>query len=316
MPRETHPAVLVGLETHDDAGAFQLSEDLAMVQTVDFFTPIVDDPYAYGQIAVANALSDIYAMGAMPTTALNIVGFPSDRLPMSVLSRILLGGFQKAHEAGVVILGGHSVKDPELKYGMAVTGLARPDELLTNAKARVGDLLVLTKPLGTGILTTALKNGKLPDAWLESATRTMAELNRTASVLMKRHHAHACTDVTGYGLLGHAYEMASGSGVTIRLNHQHLPVLDGVWELIERKQLTGGARDNERYVQPHLKLSESVSKPWWEVLLDPQTSGGLLIAFAPEDARAFLVDFEKETGTKLEPIGEVLPAQERALEVI
>lgn len=316
MPRETNPAVLVGLETHDDAGAFRLSENTAIVQTVDFFTPIVDDPYAYGQIAVANALSDIYAMGATPVTALNIVGFPSDRLPMAVLSRILLGGFQKAHEAEVVILGGHSVKDPELKYGMAVTGMASPGEIITNAGAQEGDLLVLTKPLGTGILTTALKNGKLPDEWLEPATRTMAELNRTASRLMKRHQAHACTDVTGYGLLGHAYEMASGSGVTLRIDHRKLPVLPGVWEMIERKQLTGGARDNERYVQSHLKMAETVGKPWRELLYDPQTSGGLLIALPPEKVAHFLADFEQETGRKLEPIGEVLPPQEKALEII
>ena len=257
------------------------------MQTVDFFPPIVDDPYAFGQIAAANALSDIYAMGGKPLTALNIVGFPLGTMPIEILTEILRGGNDKIEEAGAVVVGGHSIKDKELKFGVAVTGMIETDKVVTNDKAKAGDVLFLTKPLGTGIITTGIKREKTSVQAAEAAIRSMASLNATAAELMVRFGAHAATDITGFGLLGHAYEMAVASGVTIRIAAGALPLLPQAVELAAEGMIPGGAQDNREYVQPHVRIEGSVDKKLEPLLFDPQTSGGLLIAIASERAAEF-----------------------------
>ena len=237
----------MGIETSDDAGVFRLHKDLAIVNTVDFFTPIVDDPYTYGQISATNSLSDVYAMGGVPKTAMNIVCFPQSGIDKEILADILRGGVDKAHEAGVAVVGGHSVNDDEIKYGMAVTGVIDPRRVIRNVGARVGDVLILTKPLGTGIISTALKRGHLNNQGYEAAVRSMTTLNEGASRAMLKYEVHACTDITGYGLLGHAYEMAVGSEVTLRLEAK-LPLLPGVLELAREGYLTGGGKRNRSYL--------------------------------------------------------------------
>jgi len=278
LPKWEHPDLIVGTDTSDDAGVFRLRPDLAIVNTVDFFTPIVDDPYVFGQIAAANALSDIYAMGADPVTALNIVAFPKGTLDLEVLGEILKGGAERAREAGAVVVGGHSIIDQELKYGMAVTGAVHPDRVIRNVGVRDGDALVLTKPLGTGIITTALKRRKASAASVRAAVKSMVALNKTASAIMRRFPVHACSDVTGYGLLGHAYEMASGSGVTVVLESATLPLLPGVARLAAGGYLTGGCKRNRSYLDGKVAVAPRVAKDLEEVAFDPQTSGGLLIA--------------------------------------
>ena len=283
LPPFHHPDVIVGTETNDDAGVFRLRDDLAIVNTVDFFTPIVDDPFTFGQIAAANALSDVYAMGGDPKTALNIVGFPKGKMDLEILGAILAGGADKAREAGVVVIGGHSIIDPEIKYGMAVTGVIHPDRVIRNVGAREGDVLVLTKPLGTGIITTTLKQRGVAEG-AEAAILSMATLNATASAIMRRYPVHACSDVTGFGLLGHAQEMAAGSGVTLELRASALPLLPGVVELAEEGHLTGGCKRNRAYLEDKISIGGSVRTGLVEVAFDPQTSGGLLIALPQEDA--------------------------------
>jgi len=284
LPPVTDPNVLVGIATSDDAGVYRLSDDLALVQTVDFFTPIVDDPYDFGRIAAANSLSDIYAMGGKPLTALNIATFPVGDLDLEILARILEGGAAVAKEAGIVILGGHTVKDPEPKYGMAVTGTIRPDAIVTNAGARPGDSLILTKPLGTGILSTALKRGLIDDAGIAAAVGWMARLNAKASAAMLACGAHAATDVTGFGLLGHAGEMARGSGVRLVLHASQVPLHDRVVELIEQGCIPGGTRNNAAEHGTFTRFDATVSETLRIALSDATTSGGLLIAVEPERA--------------------------------
>ncbi len=278
MPPVTDPNVLVGIATSDDAGVYRLSDDLALVQTVDFFTPIVDDPYDFGRIAAANSLSDIYAMGATPLTALNIAAFPVDDLDLEILARILEGGAAVAKEAGIAILGGHTIKDTEPKYGMAVTGTIHPDKIVTNAGARPGDTLLLTKPLGTGILSTALKRGLIDDAGIASAVNWMARLNAKASAAMIAVGVHAATDVTGFGLLGHAGEMARGSGVRIELYASRVPFHDRALELIDSGCVPGGTRDNAQEHANFTDFAEDVTESLRIGLSDATTSGGLLIA--------------------------------------
>ena len=288
LPSWEHPDLIVGTETSDDAGVFRLRADLAIVNTVDFFTPIVDDPYTFGQIAAANALSDVYAMGAEPKTALNIVGFPKGTLDLEVLAQILRGGADKAKEAGAVVIGGHSIIDAELKYGMAVTGVVHPDRVIRNVGVQPGDALVLTKPLGTGIIATGLKKRKASKDSVRAAVASMLALNRAASEAMQRFAVHACSDVTGFGLLGHAFEMASGSGVTIVIEARRLPVLPGARRLAVQGCLTGGCRRNRDYLAGKIAIDPAVRQELVEVALDPQTSGGLLIAL-PEGRGAGLV---------------------------
>jgi selenide,water dikinase len=278
LPVWNHPDVIVGTETSDDAGVFRLRPDLAIVNTVDFFTPIVDDPYTFGQIAAANALSDVYAMGADPVTALNIVGFPRGTLDLEVLGEILKGGGERARAAGVVVIGGHSVIDPELKYGMAVTGVVHPDRVIRNVGVREGDVLVLTKPLGTGIVATALKKRKASRASVRAAVASMVSLNGPASRIARRFPVHACSDVTGFGLLGHAAEMAMGSGVSLVLDSAALPLLPGARRLAEQGFLTGGCRRNRAYLEDKAVIARAVPAGLRDVAFDPQTSGGLLLA--------------------------------------
>lgn len=284
LPKWDHPDMIVGTETSDDAGVFRLRPDLAVVNTVDFFTPIVDDPYVFGQIAAANALSDVYAMGGEPRTALNIVGFPRGTLELEVLGEILRGGAERVKAAGAVVIGGHSIIDQELKYGMAVTGTIHPKRVIRNVGARPGDALVLTKRLGTGIVTTALKQRKASGASVRAAVASMVELNKTASSVMQRFPVHACSDVTGYGLLGHAYEMASGSGVTLVLESAALPVLPDAPRLARLGCLTGGCQRNRAFLEGKIAVAPSVRGDLVEVAFDPQTSGGLLIALPRKDA--------------------------------
>lgn len=308
--------MLVGLETNDDAGVIRISEDLAMIQTVDFFTPIVDDPYDYGQIAAANSLSDIYAMGGVPRTALNILGFPNTVVDKKTVSQIILGGYEKAREAGVAILGGHSVKDPELKFGLAVTGFISPDEILRNSTARVGDALVLTKRIGTGILTTALKNEKLPEELLRIITDSMKQLNKEASEAMKRHNAHACTDITGYGLLGHLFEVVKGSGVSARIEASKILLFPSVLDFALAGNIPGGLKENRAFLKPHLKVAPGIDDAMVNVLHDPQTSGGLLISLPPENAEALVRELTENSGIDAAIIGEILPKNENAIEVV
>jgi selenide,water dikinase len=300
----TDPNVLVGIATSDDAGVYRLSDDLALVQTVDFFTPVVDDPYDFGRIAAANALSDVYAMGGKPLTALNIAAFPVETLGTEILGRILEGGAAVAAQAGVVIIGGHTVKDDEPKYGLAVLGTIRPDEVVTNAGARPGDLLLLSKPVGTGVLTTARKRDLIDDAALVPAIEQMARLNDRAAAAMLAHGAHAATDVTGYGLVGHAGEMARASGVALAFDAAAVPRFDRVLELIAQDVVPGGTRDNLADHARFTQYAETVGEAYRVLLSDAQTSGGLLIAIPPDGAQRVLADLA-DLGT-VAIVGEVL----------
>ena len=287
LPHRTDPRLVVGRETFDDSGVFVLSDDLALVQTVDFFAPIVDDPYLFGQIAAANALSDVYAMGGEPLTALNIVGFPSGKLPIEVLTEILRGGQDKVHEAGALIVGGHTIIDEELKYGLAVTGRADPQRLLTNADAVVGDKLVLTKPLGTGLLATAAKQQKLPSRELDGLLVSMAQLNRDASRAALAVGARCATDVTGFGFLGHALHIARASNVTLQIELANLPALPGARESWRAGMRTGGAERNEQYLRDLVGWGGSSDEDR-AILIDPQTSGGLLVAVSTQRLAEYL----------------------------
>ncbi len=288
LPPPADPRLLVGTNTADDAGVFKLSADLALVQTVDFFTPVVDDPYWFGVIAAANALSDVYAMGGTPLTALNIVGFPVGTLHLDVLAEILRGGGDKAREAGVTIVGGHTVDDTEPKYGMAVTGTIHPDRIVTNAGAQPGDRLVLTKPLASGIATTAIKQGKASARLQEAVIALMAQLNRAAAEAMVEVGVHAATDITGFGLLGHLAEMAAGSGLQATIAAGSVPVLDEVLDLAAQGVAPGGTRRNLASLEGRLVWDPAIAEPLRLVLADAQTSGGLLIAVAPDTLPALL----------------------------
>ena len=284
LPKFDHPEIIVGTETSDDAGVFRLRPDLAIVNTVDFFTPIVDDPYVFGQVAATNALSDVYAMGAEPTTALNIVCFPRGKMDIQVLGEILKGGGEKVREAGAVVIGGHSIIDEEIKYGMAITGVVHPDRVIRNVGIKDGDALILTKPLGTGIITTALKKGKAPQESIEKAVSSMITLNKTASIIMRNYPVHACSDITGYGLLGHALEMTSGGDITLILESAKLPLINATSDLAEAGYLTGGSKRNREYLNGKMAVDPSIQQGLVETALDPQTSGGLLIALPEKDA--------------------------------
>jgi selenide, water dikinase len=310
LARSTDSRLLVGVETFDDAGVFRLTSDLALVQTVDFFAPIVDDPYVFGQIAAANALSDIFAMGAEPLTALCIVGFPTGRLPLQVLTDVLRGGLDKVHEAGAHIVGGHTVVDEELKYGLAVTGTAHPARLMTNAAAHPGDHLVLTKPIGTGILTTAAKRGRLTPAALEPAIEAMRTLNSAAARAAREMGVACATDVTGFGLLGHASHIARASNVTLQFDVAAIPVHSHVRSHIADGISTGGAERNLAYVEPLVEWG-STSSVDRTLLVDPQTSGGLLIALPAASVAGYL---DRVPGSVL--VGSVLPRGTHAITLI
>lgn len=316
LPRVPHPDLIVGVETSDDAGVFRLRDDLAIVNTVDFFTPIVDDPYTYGLISATNSLSDVYAMGGEPKTALNIVCFPQSGIDKEVLVEILRGGVDKATEAGVVIVGGHSVADDEIKYGMAVTGIIDPRRVIRNVGAQVGDRLVLSKPLGTGILTTALKRGHLNDEEYTAAVASMAMLNHSAARVMLRYQVHACTDVTGFSLMGHACEMAIGSDVTLRLQSAALPLLPGARRLALEGYITGGCKRNRTYLADKVRVASSVPQDLDEVAFDPQTSGGLLIAVPEAETAALVHDLLQAGVPAAAVIGEAVPRRDVWVELI
>ena len=274
------PALLVGLNSADDAAVYQVNEQQAIISTADFFPPVVDDPYAFGAIAAANALSDIYAMGGRPLMAINLVAWPADLDP-ALLSEILRGGSEIVARAGAVIAGGHTVTDAEPKYGLSVTGVVHPEHILTKGGAHPGDYLVLSKPLGTGILTTAHKQDAVDAADLETTLQSMMRLNDLASQALQRPGVHAVTDITGFGLLGHAWEMASQSRASMRFDYDALPLLPHVRRYIEQGNIPGGARRNEKFLRPHVLVDERLSKLDREILWDPQTSGGLLAAIDP-----------------------------------
>ena len=278
------PRVLVGAATSDDAAVYRLSDDQALVATLDFITPVVEDPEAFGAVAAANAISDVYAMGGRPILALNVVNFPRGALPLHYLEAILRGGAAKATEAGIPILGGHSVDDPELKYGMVVLGMVHPDRIVRNAGARPGDLLVLTKPLGIGIITTAIKAQIADEAIVGRALRVMTTLNRAASEAMVAVDAHGATDVTGFGLLGHLAEIVRASGVAATVRARQVPLIEGTRELAERGLIPGGSRRNLEAVTPLLRWAPTLADLDRLLLADAQTSGGLLIAVAPDRA--------------------------------
>ncbi|NGM84089.1 selenide, water dikinase SelD [Paenibacillus sp. 7124] len=285
-----NPNLLVGLDTSDDAGVYKLTDDLALVQTVDFFTPIVDDPYSFGQIAAANALSDIYAMGGKPLTVLNIVAFPISTLDKSILADILRGAADKVSEAGATLVGGHSIDDKEPKFGLAVTGLVHPDQVRTNAGAQPGDKLILTKPIGVGILTTSIKKGRLSPEETARLTAVMSTLNKTAAEVMGFYEVHACTDVTGFGLLGHASEMAKGSGNGLVIWKDAVPVLPRARELAEEGFVPGGTRNNFAHLEGTVIYPESLDQIGRYLLCDAVTSGGLLISVAGHESESLLAD--------------------------
>lgn len=304
-PTVANPNLLVGIDTSDDAGVYKLSEELALVQTVDFFTPIVDDPYSFGQVAAANAISDIYAMGGKPLTALNIVAFPIKTLPKQVLADILRGAGDKMQEAGITLVGGHSIDDNEPKFGLAVTGLVHPGKIRTNAGAKPGDKLILTKPIGVGILTTSIKKDRLSEEEIQRVTQVMATLNKTAAETMEPYNVHACTDVTGFGLMGHSLEMAKGSGAGIRITAQDVPVLPRVRELAEEGFVPGGTKNNFAHVQESITFAESLDQIGQWILCDAVTSGGLLISVDGEQADELLRKL-KAANVEASMIGEIV----------
>ena len=282
--------LLVGFDKSDDASVYQISEDLALVQTVDFFPPIADDPYTFGAIAATNALSDVYAMGGEPKLALNIMAVPRD-LPREAVHEILRGGYEKAYEAGVIITGGHSILDPEPKYGLAVTGFVHPQKVLTNSGAQPGDVLLLTKPLGIGVLTTANKAGMAEPQTMAYAAKLMTTLNKAARDVMVKYRVHACTDVTGFGLMGHGTEMAQGSGVELHIDTVGITLIPEALEFARMGILPEGMYRNRSFAEPHVDPGQ-VPLEVQDLLFDPQTSGGLLMAVHPEDAEALLAELE------------------------
>lgn len=314
LPKVDDPNLLVGIEHSDDAGVYRLDDSTALVLTVDFFPPLVDDPYDYGRIAAANSLSDVYAMGGRPLTALNIVGFPDRDLPVEMLSEILRGGAERVAAAGAVIVGGHTVRDAEVKYGLSVTGVVHPNRIVTNGGAKPGDVLVLTKPLGTGVLTMTAKNEVIPQSALAQAIDVMADLNAAACAAMLEVGAHAATDITGFGLLGHAFEMASASNTTIELFADKVPLLDDTLRLAREGIITRACRSNLDYLKPHIDTT-NIDETMIKILGDAQTSGGLLIAVAEAQADQ-LMERLRALGTRASAVvGKVGEFRERSIRV-
>jgi selenide,water dikinase len=306
LPIPKDPRVLVGLDTSDDAGVYQLNDEVALVQTVDFFTPIVDDPFTFGQIAVANALSDVYAMGGTPLTGMNLVAFPIKTLSPSILKEILLGGLLEMKEAGVALVGGHSIEDPEIKYGLAVTGVVHPKKIVTNATSKKGDKLVLTKPLGTGIIATALKGEMASKESVQKIIESMVTLNRTASEQMKRFEAHACTDITGFSFIGHALEMAIASQVGMVIQSKTIPIFPEAMEYAKLGLIPGGMHSNRQFFSCKVEVHSNVPDLLMDIFYDPQTSGGLLISLPPGRAEELVAILKREGHLYSSIIGEVV----------
>ena len=323
LPPQIDPNVIVGFETSDDAAVYRLTDDLAIVQTVDFFTPILDDPELFGQVAATNALSDVYAMGGRPISALTILAFPAAGAP-EVLEQILRGGLAKMAEASCTVVGGHSIRDDELKFGYAVTGVIHPQKIWKNVGARPGDILIFTKALGTGVISTALKQGQAEETWVAGATASMTRLNRDAAEALleidavspsEQHPIHAVTDVTGFALLGHAREMAIGSAVSMTLDHARMEYLPGAIEAARRGFFSGGMKNNRDFVESCTAFASSVPDEFRALLFDPQTSGGLLAAIAPESADAALAALQRRN-VPGRIIGEVTAKRSSLLEVV
>lgn len=309
LPKQNNENLLVGFETSDDAGVFRLNDETALVQTIDFFTPIADEPEIYGQIAAINSLNDVYAMGGKPITALSLVCFPQ-KGDWEILEKILMGGQMAMNDEGVVVLGGHSVDDQEMKFGYSVTGIVNPKRVIRNSEAREGDILILTKPIGTGVISTGIKYEKASREAKDAALKTMTTSAREASNVMNEVGVNACTDITGYGLLGHAFEMAKGSNVTFKIESERVPLLPQVLNLIERKMLTRGDRNNRVYVGESIEFDRKVSGEMQSALYDPQTAGGLLISL--EESKAELLINKLKTAVV---IGRVEKFEKKLLKV-
>jgi selenide,water dikinase len=316
LPFQSHPDIIAGMERAEDAGVFRLRDDLALVQSIDFFTPIVDDPYEFGRIAVANSLSDVYAMGGKPLTALNVVCFPRDTMDLSILRQVLSGGLDIMHEAGVFLLGGHTVDDPELKYGLAVTGTVHPDKVVHSNGARPGDALILTKPLGTGLVSTAIKNGSASRPAIERIVKSMTALNRDASEAMLSVGVNACKDVTGFGLLGHAAEMIEGTDVGMIVNAAAVPFFPEAKEYAEMGMIPGGLHRNRDFRRGIVDIDAKVPQYLQDILFDPQTSGGLLIAVPGAKASRLLKKLHSAGVAEAAIIGRVVPAPKGRIKVI
>lgn len=315
LPSFSHPDLLVSGATFDDAGVFRLTSELALVQTVDFFTPMVDDPYLFGQIAAANALSDVYAMGGKPLTAMNIAAFPAGSMDLGILRDILAGGADKIMEAGAVLVGGHTVEDKEPKYGLAVTGTVHPERVITNGGARPGDLLVLTKPLGVGIITTALKGELIREEKALPAVQSMAALNDKAAQAMQEVGVNAATDITGFGFLGHLYEICAASKAGVEVIVDQVPILDGAADLAAIGAVPGGAKRNAKYLEPMLKWVRPMDEVMRDILCDPQTSGGLLMAVSP-NRREELARRLAEAGVNWWLVGHVTGEDHRVIKLV
>ncbi len=316
IPASTDPDLLVGFDKSDDAAVYRLNDDIALISTVDFITPPVDDPFWFGRIAAANSLSDIYAMGGRPLTALNLIMFPSRKLGMDVLRGILLGGGEKVAEARASLAGGHSVEDEEPKYGLAVTGIVSPERILTNGGARPGDRLILTKPLGTGVLFNARRSGKLPWNELESILPQVAALNNTALEVALKFEVHSCTDITGFGILGHALEMAKASSVCIDLEFNAFPFYPNAMEMYRKGETTGSNKANRKLVADFLQLSIKLDSHQHELLFDPQTSGGLLLAVPGAQAQDLLKQLREAGVISASIIGEVTSGPQPSIRLV
>ena len=316
LPPSSDPNLLVGFDTSDDAAVYRLSDELAVVSTVDFITPPVDDPVWFGRIAAANSLSNIYAMGGRPITALNLIMFPSRKLGMEVLKGILKGGAEKVAEAGASLAGGHSVEDDEPKYGLAVMGIVSPKRVLTNAGAKPGDLLILTKPLGTGVLFNACRSGKLPWNELEPILPQVAALNSTAVQIAFNSEVHACTDITGFGILGHALEMARASSVRIDLDFSALPFYPNAIDMYRKGETTGSNKPNQKLVQSFLFLSTQLSQEQHQLLFDPQTSGGLLLSVPQSRAETLLNELRGAGVSSASVIGKVNSSRDPEIRLV
>jgi len=305
LPKLADPNLIVGFESADDAGVYKLTDDLAIIQTVDFFTPIVDDPFTFGQIAAANSLSDVYAMGGKPLTAMNLVCFPIKTMGLEILREMLRGGLEKLVEAKTVLVGGHSIEDPELKYGLSITGVVRPDQVLTNAGARPGDSLVLTKPLGTGIINTAMKAALASPEAIEKVTASMRRLNEAASLAAREVGVHGITDITGFGLLGHAGEMARASGVSMQIEAAAVPFFPEAKEYAARGLIPGGTYRNRQFCQAWVDFDPELSSFYADIFFDPQTSGGLLISVLGSKVEVLLKALKEKGVETVAIVGEV-----------
>ncbi len=307
LARQHDPNVLVGFDKADDAGVYKISAEQALVQTVDFFTPIVDDPYTFGQIAATNSLSDVYAMGGRPLSSLAIVCFP-EKGDLEILEQILSGGLSKMMEAGCAVIGGHSVRDPEIKFGYSVTGMIHPDRVWTNSGSKPGDKLILTKPLGTGVISTAIKKGEAKPEWIDAATKSMTTLNAKAARIAAggRFAVHAATDITGFGLIGHSREMAAGSEVSLHIDCSRVAALPGALECIRAKFIPAGLNANRDFAECMVAYGESVSEERKALLFDPQTAGGLLLSVSSGESPIVIAEL-RQAGVEADEIGEVLP---------